>query len=269
MPRLQPAHHLDPPEIRGVEERSLQARTRERHLRLERHRHRDVRRLVHGLLHAGELGREHADDRHRSVVDVDERAEDIRTAAKPRSPILMTDDCRRRGGRAVVIRHDRAAQPGRHSQRAVVVSGRQERRRDFSLAVDDHVDIADRRAGKEVRHRLVGLDELPVHRVRERGVDPAAAGIWRREAVDECVGPHLVGPGRPEANERVRISDGQRPEQQPVHGREESGVGANAKGKRDEDNGRPALRLQHHACGESKISQHRRRLRCGVDARQF
>ena len=266
---LQPAHHLDPPEIRGVEERPLQARTRQRHLRLERHRHRDVRRLVDGLLHACELRREHADDGDRGVVDVHERAEDIRTAAKPRSPILVADDRRRRGRRAVVIRHDRAAQPGRHSERAVEVSGRQERRRDFRLAVDDHVDIADRRAGKEVRHRLVGLDELPVHRVRERGVDSAAEGVGRREAVDECVGSHLVGPGRRESNERVRIADGQRPEQQPVHGREKSGVGANAKGQRDEDDGRPALRLQHHACGESKISQHGRRLRCGVDARQF
>ena len=122
----------------------------------------------------------------------------------------------------------------------------------FSLAVDDHVDIADRRAREDVRHRLVGLDELPVHRVRERGVDSAATGVGRREAVDECVGPHLVGPGRPESNERVRIAHRQRPEQQPVHGREKGGVRADAKGQRDEDTA-----VQPFACSIMRAASRR------------
>ena len=89
--RLQPAHDLNPPEVRRAEERLLQGRLLERDERLERNGHRDIRRFVHRLLDAREFRRQHADDRDRRVVDAHDRADNVRTAAEPQAPVLLAD----------------------------------------------------------------------------------------------------------------------------------------------------------------------------------
>ena len=104
---------------------------------------------------------------------------------------------------------------------------------------------------------LVVGDELQVHRVREGGLDLAPARVRRREAVDEDIGPHLIGTRISESDERVRIADRQLLEQQPVDRAEQRGVGADAEREGDEDDGGPALGPQEHARGEAKILQHR------------
>ena len=122
------------------------------------------------------------------------------------------------------------------------------------LAVDDDVHEAERRAGKEIRHRAVVGDELQVHRIREARLDLTSVGVRRRVAVDLNIGPHLVRTGIAEPHQRVRIADRQLLEQQSVDGAEERRVGADAQGQRQHDDRRPAFFLQQHARGESKIS---------------
>ena len=182
------------------------------------------------------------------------------SAAEPQSPALLADHGNGLGCRRVVVRHDGAARASRDAECAIVVAGRKEGRRDVGLAVDHEIDVADRRKGEEIRQRAVVVDELPVHGVRERGIDTAAVRILRRKAVDEGIGPHLVAAHRAQSNQPVGVGDWHLPEQQAVHRAEQRGVGADAERQRDKDDRRPAPGLQHHPRGESKVSDHGRRL---------
>ena len=122
--RLQPAHHVKPPEIRRREQRRrlLQVRLLQHGLRLERERQRHIGRVGDGLVDACEFRREHADDRNWHVVDAGQRAHRVRAAAEPRHPVLVADHRNRRRVRSIVVRRDRAALAGRRSERAIVVA---------------------------------------------------------------------------------------------------------------------------------------------------
>ena len=172
----------------------------------------------------------------------------------------MADDADRRRVRPVIVRRDGPAGTRRRAENMVVVARREEPRRDFRPAVDDHVHAADRRACKKVGESAIVGDELAVHRIGERRLDLTSAGVAPNEAVPEDVGPHLIRSRIPETDERVRIADRHLPEQHPVDRAEQSGVRSDAEGERHQNDHGPTLCVEQHAHGEPNVPQHARNL---------
>ena len=255
-PRLQSAHHLQPPVGRLAQPRLdrrvgpvLSCGSRESGSDMSGG-------LATGCCTPLNVGGDHADDGDRHVVDLDGLADDGRIGAEPRVPVLRADDRNRRCGGNVVFRQDRPADPRRDAEHLEVVAGRDERLGDLRLPIDDDVHAAERRAGHQVRHRLVVGDELLIHRVGERRAHVLAIGRLVQEAVAARARDHVVAPGVAEANELLGLLDGQGGQQPGVHGAENRGVGADAERERQHDDGRPASGLPEQADGVTQILEH-------------
>ena len=123
---LQPSHHLQPPVGRLPQPRwsgpcpVLSCGSRDSGTR-------NVRRVGDRLLDAGELPGDDADDGDEDVVDLDGLADDGGIGAEPRVPVLGADHRNRRGGRAVVLGQDGAADARGHAEQLIVVARRDER----------------------------------------------------------------------------------------------------------------------------------------------
>jgi hypothetical protein len=102
--RFQASHHLQPPIGRLAQ--ALLARI---DLRVERERNRHIRRFGDGYLNARELGRQHPDERHRHVVDLDDLPDHSGLAAETGTPVSMADHSNGRCCRTIVVGKNRAA----------------------------------------------------------------------------------------------------------------------------------------------------------------
>ena len=253
--RLQAAHHLQPP-VRGPVHAGALLSGTGTQWTIEREGNADLVPVTDRLLDAGELGREDADDGHRHVVDSDDLSNRLGIAAKTRAPVAGAQHGNRWCGGLIVFRNDRASEHRVHAEHTVVVSGRDERRRDLRLAVHDHAHPAERRARKQVRHRLVVGDELFEHRIREGRSDVASGLVGAREAVVARARHHVVLAAPAQSNEGVGIPNRQGLDEEAVDGTEESRVCADPQCQRQDNYRRPALGLEQHAEALTQISDH-------------
>jgi hypothetical protein len=110
---------------------------------------------------------------------------------------------------------------------------------------------------EEVGQRLVVGAELLVHRVRERRAQAQPVRPGPREPVVARVRDGVVPAAPAQADQAVRIPDGDLLDQKPVDRAEDGGVRADAEGEGDQDDGGPPLRVQQDTDRVAKIVEHR------------
>ena len=147
--RCQPPHDAEPP-IPGLCSRrpiGLEAQVMG-----EWHRH--VRRFT-GLHRYRRTPRCHANDGHGDPVrDVDRPAQDIGVATEAAFPVAERNYGHRFCRGSVILGRERPPEKGRHAEPAVVTAGNELRRlTGLRLAVDEDVDLRERREGEDVRQR--------------------------------------------------------------------------------------------------------------------
>src|SRR5262249_7790391 len=140
-------------------------------------------------------------NRDRHVVDPYDLANYRRIAAEARSPVPRAQDRDGRRSWLIVFRNDSSAERRVDAKHTVVIAGGGERVRDLRLSVDDDADATEWGARKQIGHRAVVSDELPVHWIRERRAHVESGFILRREAVVARARDHVVLAAPFQANE--------------------------------------------------------------------
>ena len=128
----------------------------------------------HGRIDAEELGRRHADDGERHVVDQNRLSGRIVGAAETALAVPFADNCDRRRTGAIVVGSHQTARGGNHGQPAKEVASHVLTRCDLGGALDDHVHFSGSEVAEDAgQHRLRNL--LQAFEGRERENEAALA----------------------------------------------------------------------------------------------
>jgi hypothetical protein len=159
------------------------------------------------------------DDGDQRVVRLNDLANDTRVVPEASTPILRADRRNRRRIRLIIIGEQSSPCHRPHAEQLVVIAGRQVGRGDLGMAINDHVDGAHRRAGRQFNQRPIGLPQVQKERIRECRACWLVRGGGDVAVLVDVV-RHAVAPVVTQSHERVRIVDGNLAQQQAIGGTE-------------------------------------------------
>ena len=238
--RLEPREQIGP-----VVAPILEAVERRLHDPPHRDRHEHQRTVAHRRRRAVEPGRRDAHDGHGLSVDDQRLTEHARVSCEAALPVGVAQyDCARVTNDLVVRGRDQAAECRREPERRKVAS-----RDEQSLAVDRLAVIgevgAEHHMGRDAGKDLLRALEISEHRIAEDLFAVAGRPARRRP---------WLGPWRGQIDQRPRILDRQRPEQELVEQREDGGVRADSQGQRQDRHDGHERCFEQSAEGESQLS---------------
>ena len=203
-----------------------------------------------GRIDAEELSRRHPDHGERHIVDENLLPRRASGIAEALLAVAQAQDCHRRGASAIVVGKDQAARRRRHREPAKEVAGDVLALSELRLTFDHHIHAASRFVREEAgqdwrRHFAQALErrkrEDGCRDVRTVAVGSAVHGMHHRRVRRGGPGPALPL----HRDQRGRVRDRQRAEQDRVHEAVDRRVGADPQRERERGQRREQAVLDH------------------------